>query len=243
MESHANYMALGRANNAMEKISKLTHFACWDHSITRPIEHSFLNVIDCSPLPPPVAQRQSSNKLPVAFKYRRLVLITFGSYVSEPLLAKATSKIIPIMISFCDQNNYLLVHVTKTSKSYQSGNYYAHSSSEYLDYTTTCMQCDLVIFTGSICLQNICASHGVPMLFVPFLPEQYFWAKNYIDLAQVHYIDPVRLDETLFILKDNEFIIEHIIKKGKASLKLKKPNLPCFADELLKKYLSTAQSD
>jgi hypothetical protein len=48
-----------------------------------------------------------------------------------------------------------------------------------------------VIFTGSMCLQLECIKTGTPMLFVPYLTEQYFWAKNYKATHNREYLDPL----------------------------------------------------
>ena len=73
-------------------------------------------------------------------------------------------------------------------------------------------RCALVVTTGSVCLANICYLCRVPMLFVPILNEQHFWAKNYehftgvapvdvLAVAQAHPQPDDQLAELLAVLR------------------------------------------
>ena len=47
----------------------------------------------------------------------------------------------------------------------------------------------MLITTGSYCIVHLALLYHVPMLFVPVLTEQYFWAKNYQQQTGIPYID------------------------------------------------------
>ena len=49
--------------------------------------------------------------------------------------------------------------------------------------------CRYVVTTGSICLVNVALYHGIPLLFIPMLNEQYMWAKNFQMQCGVPYVD------------------------------------------------------
>lgn len=59
----------------------------------------------------------------------------------------------------------------------------------FVPYEDLLPEVALVAFTGSLCLQMSCYRYAVPMLYVPVLTEQYFWAKNYQHFTRVKYVD------------------------------------------------------
>ena len=52
-------------------------------------------------------------------------------------------------------------------------------TSEYLSHEWIVPRAHCVLTTGSVCLANICYYFKKPMIFLPILNEQFFWAKNY----------------------------------------------------------------
>lgn len=54
-----------------------------------------------------------------------------------------------------------------------------HITSQFLLHEWLVPKCRCVLTTGSVCLVNLCYYYEKPMLFMPILHEQYFWAKNY----------------------------------------------------------------
>lgn len=60
-----------------------------------------------------------------------------------------------------------------------------------LPYASVLSGARLLVTTGSYCIQHLALLHGVPMLFVPVLTEQYFWAKNYQHHTGTKYLDNV----------------------------------------------------
>ena len=94
----------------------------------------------------------------------------------------------------------------------------------YIPYEYVVPRCKLVVFTGSVCLQNICMYHSTPMLFVPVLNEQFFWARNYKHHTGIDYIDfqkppsPTRAANVLTAaMKPNTYLLrvqESMRKRG-----------------------------
>ena len=65
---------------------------------------------------------------------------------------------------------------------------------DYVPYRALVQYCELVCFTGSVCLQNECWYQKCNMLFVPLLSEQYLWAKLYRHHTGVPFIDHLTYD-------------------------------------------------
>lgn len=64
---------------------------------------------------------------------------------------------------------------------------YVHKG--HLPYESIVTRVSLVVFTGSVCLQMVCHKNATPMVIVPYLTEQYFWAKNYQHFTATPYLD------------------------------------------------------
>ena len=62
----------------------------------------------------------------------------------------------------------------------------------YIPYPWIVKRSQLVIFTGSACLQTICHEYGKPMFFVPVLSEQFFWAKAHRHKTGIDYMNIFR---------------------------------------------------
>ena len=215
-ESHNRYYALSQAG-AMTKIQKITHLACWDHSATREIEplHG-IRVVKCRSLvPPPSSGSNAILANNLLKRKQKIVLVTFGSYANEPLLLKAAKILLSVLLRWSESNDALIVHVSKEPFADDGLHYHRHDPKIFLDYATLVMHCVLVVFTGSICLQNASLSCCTAMLFVPFLPEQYFWAKNYQDMTRVAFVDPLDLINSVPM---HENITRDIIQRGQKSM-------------------------
>ena len=77
-------------------------------------------------------------------------------------------------------------------------------------------KCRFIVTTGSICLVNIALFNAVPMVIVPLLTEQFFWAKNYYQQTGVPYVD----------VKDaNESVVDQV---RSATLALQQPRVASF---------------
>lgn len=135
-------------------------------------------------------------------KYNGLILVSFGTFATSSGLKDRVKKILKALQNYCKENNlYVIYHignVTDKLKDYCADNsQYASKDLDriicykgFIPYGTIVPQCKFVIFTGSTCLQTTCLYNKTPMIFVPLLTEQYFWAKNYKIQTGVDYIKP-----------------------------------------------------
>jgi len=73
-----------------------------------------------------------------------------------------------------------------------------------------------LLTTGSYCIQHLALYYNVPMLFVPVLTEQYFWAKNYKQHTGIPYINNMNYT------KENILFVFNTIESILSSSKLKK---------------------
>lgn len=104
----------------------------------------------------------------------RIIYVTFGSYANA--IAPFIEGFLVRLVEFCRKTNHVaFVHnVPGIAPSpiirVQEG---------YVPYESIVPHSALVVFTGSVCLQTVCHHNSTPMLFVPVLAEQFFWARNY----------------------------------------------------------------
>lgn len=188
----------------------LTFLACWDLGATRPIEPMRgIRVVETAPLVPhDPTRRRLPRTLACALAddpgqpRRRRALVTFGSFSDVPLVRDAARALLRLLLDAVDQVVLLtplrsLAGLLPASSSAARAELVLHDADRYVSYAALVPRVDLVVFTGSLCLQNACLAHGVPMLFVPLLTEQHFWARNYEARAGVPAVDPRRLAATL----------------------------------------------
>jgi hypothetical protein len=135
-------------------------------------------------------------------EHNGLVLVSFGTFATSSGLKDRVIKILEALQTYCSENNmYVIYHIGNISdklKDYCVGeSFYARDDLKriicykgFIPYGTIITQCKFVVFTGSTCLQTTCLYNKTPMIFVPLLTEQYFWAKNYKILTDVDYIKP-----------------------------------------------------
>ena len=167
-----------------------------------------------STLPSDFAAFVNSCKRGVNGRCRSIAFVSFGSFGHHPRLRVAAANIARILI---DEHDYAVVfhETSKTvldSKDAGSEDVYAvlnddgaendeqyakrkyersarfHVYRGFVSYDDVVQTVDLVAFTGSMCLQLKCLISRVPMIFVPLLTEQYFWAKNYKHFTGMPYI-------------------------------------------------------
>lgn len=117
----------------------------------------------------------------------KVIFVSFGSYL--PHLLKKIPLFLNILEHACIENDlYAIFHdESKQTAGLTSRRVRIHTT--FVPYPSIVKHCLLVCFTGSACLQNVCWIHKCRMLFVPYLPEQYFWAKLYRRHTHVDYID------------------------------------------------------
>jgi hypothetical protein len=165
-------------DDVINKFSLVHNIIAWDtlsvHKITPSIKEMHVNTIGAI-----IDWPENTKKLPVNIdcisNKKQIIFVTFGSYTKHKYIKDNISILLSDLEIYCKKNQ-------DTHVIYHNGNYnsdYVTSFTGYIPYQKIVPKCKLVIFTGSLCLQNICLYHKTPMLFVPLLTEQYFWAKNY----------------------------------------------------------------
>lgn len=183
-----------------EFLKKMNHIMCFDNKLVPNIDYIIpnLRIINVGLIIP------SIHDVPIERYVRkwinrytnRIIFISFGSY------SKHVLEIFPNLLEMieyaCIQNGlYAFLHDTLgffTSTRNNNSRLFIYS--KYISYNAIVPNCKLVCFTGSICLQNICYRYNCRMLFVPYIPEQYFWAKIYKMHTGVDYVDSYVLNNS-----------------------------------------------
>lgn len=158
-----------------EPLLKREHFR---HKLQITRLGSMLPMLGNPELPPKVQRFLTKHKT------KRKLFMTFGSFV-QPFEQHGFLK---LLLHILDQLPDVCVIFLGKSKQVVASNRVL-SFDGYLSYLRIVPRCDVVMFTGSICLQNIAWKYATPMIFIPHLNEQYFWAKNYERLTNIPYID------------------------------------------------------
>lgn len=117
-----------------------------------------------------------------------LVFMTFGS-MNVPNIKSLVYVVyralqqqdIPMKLLVQGNKKQLRIHSKQNLLIYQ-GN---------ISYSSILSKTRLLITTGSYCIQHLALLFRVPMLFVPILTEQYFWAKNYQYHTDTPYLEKV----------------------------------------------------
>lgn len=175
-----------------ETMSKLNHIICWDKSVVPKLDLVYKdnNVQYAGAL----ISNDIKNTKPAfnddlnAFikSKKSIIYITFGTYGNSEELNKVLPKLIKLLGIYCEENNYGVIYHASNDK-YQNISW-LYKVNGFLKYEEVVPLCKLVIFTGSVCLQNICLYNATPMLMIPILVEQYFWSKNYKHFTGVQFI-------------------------------------------------------
>jgi hypothetical protein len=181
-------------------LKRAEHIYCWDAQITPLIQplfskesvhiHHLGSIYDERKLgithwynhsnkaehsPPIAIQRFMTHSRP-------LVLVSFGSYALE----KEVMKLLPVVILLTIECGYnVLFHAAvklgalATLKKIIPESPFVYIHHGWIPYEWIVPKCSRVMFTGSVCLQTICLYNQIPMIFIPMLAEQFFWARNY----------------------------------------------------------------
>jgi UDP:flavonoid glycosyltransferase YjiC (YdhE family) len=178
---------------------KVQHLFCWDKAVTRSIEPAFkasLNVHQPGTLyTPRYAAKawyspEKSSKAPAALlkwlKDAPTLLVSFGSYSASQALQVAQ----PLMLRVLDEFGIrVLYHATNAEAAAAVENTpHRRVHQGWLPYEWAVPRCAAVLFTGSVCLQSVCAYNATPMIFCPLLAEQFFWARNYQAMTGTPYV-------------------------------------------------------
>ena len=190
------------------KFRKLHHVVCYDKNIVPQLKHfkqSSLKITNVGGLlgkdigkPPRIDKNTNLFKFMDDCKQTRsdIIFLTFGSYGGVPAAANASIRLLELLPGFCAANNAkVLFHNGGVLSPSQSR--HIRVINGFVPYETIVKKAKLVIFTGSVCLQNICLYNATPMLFFPILSEQFFWAKNYTYHTRVPFINYHAWEDTL----------------------------------------------
>jgi hypothetical protein len=114
---------------------------------------------------------------------KKIVYVTFGSYATT--LERFIERFVVRLVEFCKTTGHVaLVHNVPGI----APSPFINVQECFIPYEAVVPHCALVVFTGSVCLQNVCLRHATPMLFVPVLAEQFFWARNYKHFTGVPFL-------------------------------------------------------
>jgi len=195
-----NKLSYGIVKNMFDlrrDLGKVQHVLCYDREITPVFEPSFPShfvkihtlgsIYNEKPLdakrwynPKKSSERSPPESLTTFMKLKSpMVMMSFGSYSTNDLLFTLLPFIVKAVI---DCGFKILFHSPTESKKLIGilepySNIYLQEG--WLPYEWAVPHCGFVIFTGSVCLQTICLYNQCPMIFVPLLAEQFFWARNY----------------------------------------------------------------
>ena len=179
------------------KIAHLNHILCWDPKVTKKLEinqKEFDKVYQIGNIyNKKYFQKKwysinrsdkKNDKLEKWIDEGPTVFMSFGTFCSNVELM----KILPNLLNFLEKTGVrVLFHLTTSEFNIRESNLRkVHKG--WLPYEWVVPKCSAVIFTGSVCLQSICIFNKKPMIFVPLLAEQFFWAKNYKAMTGTPYI-------------------------------------------------------
>lgn len=179
-----------RSESVMDVYFKVHHVMCWHKSLMPKLAtHKRMSMIYAGTLLPPHIDKNKSVPRVIQSELRRpnanIIFVSFGSYVNSALMQRITPLLIQFLETYCESHagfKVIFHNGTHASK-------HVVSVKGYVPYEVLVPRSKLVVFTGSACLQNICMYHGVPMLFMPQLNEQFFWARLYKRNTGVEYIN------------------------------------------------------
>jgi UDP:flavonoid glycosyltransferase YjiC (YdhE family) len=186
-------IAMLKGNNItlQQTLKNLNHFMCWDKFSVPKLDYIFedLNVTYMGALINknviPVKLPKDVNKFIKSKK--KIIYMTFGSYSNSEYLRPIFPGLMKLLEAYCVKNNAGCIYHVPNVSAFKNSDWLLNTTG-FLQYEAIVRVSDLVIFTGSLCLQNICLSLATPMVMVPILTEQYFWSKNYQYFTGVPYI-------------------------------------------------------
>jgi UDP:flavonoid glycosyltransferase YjiC (YdhE family) len=162
--------------------NNITHLMCMNNVVVpkyKPeynLDYYRLNSIIDDNLRSKIAPLPSDNivKMINENKDKKLAMLSFGSFGKIKEVRNNIGKILNIL----DKSGYIIIF-HQPPKDYDLSKYKnIIPVNEYIPYEWIVDFLDLVIFTGSICLQDICIYKQTKMIMCPILSEQFLWAKN-----------------------------------------------------------------
>jgi hypothetical protein len=122
-----------------------------------------------------IAPTLEVQKLVESLKGENLVMLSFGSFGKIP---EVRDNLYKILDTFEKSKYTVIFHqppkdldISKYSK--------IKVVNGFIPYPWIVKYLELVVFTGSICLQDTCILNKTKMIMCPLLSEQFLWAKNY----------------------------------------------------------------
>jgi UDP:flavonoid glycosyltransferase YjiC (YdhE family) len=140
----------------------------------KPIEH-LSNIVDThlkTPVIPDVLHNFVSTKTP-------LVYMSFGSFKIPKSL---NLQIIKALLN----QGYRVIYHGKLDTIIQDENLLIYTT--FISHEWIIPKCSMIVSSGSYCMTSIANYHGVPIVHVPILLEQVFWAKLYAYNTSTKYI-------------------------------------------------------
>tara|TARA_B100000963_G_C22576677_1_gene648777 strand:+ start:167 stop:1480 length:1314 start_codon:yes stop_codon:yes gene_type:complete len=173
---------------------RVTHINCFSDPYINEPTYGFnnLKIETIGPFLPLIEKRDLPSSLKSWMKQiprdSRLLFFTLGSFSN--VLIKLLPNILKEFISYCEKYQYFLIFQDDFSKNdYSQKSPQLYLSRDFISYPSIVPLCDLVIFTGSLCLQNICFNYLKPMLFIPYLIEQFLWGRVYKKYTKIPFYD------------------------------------------------------
>lgn len=200
-----------RVESAVDLLGSLYHLLAWPPSLVPPIIPAnddmrlipvSYNMFTQNPQKRPgvTPKEDKGRKLPQEVlrfvqthqQRKPLIFMSFGSFVKIPHFR----ALIPYLVHELVQTHAVIVH--KTWKNNDNDEDICPSASRqkdcyvhegFIDYDKIIPDMTIVMGSGSYGLQTVCLKHQKPMIMVPIITEQYFWAKNFQYFTGVYYID------------------------------------------------------
>lgn len=188
------------------KLLKVHHVFCWDKTVTMPIIPAYkgLRVHQPGALYTPTyklarwynPKAQNENDAPptlyawlkqASTDNQPVVLVSFGSYSAITIIKQLQQFILRSLLKCGAKVLYHAPNEALANEFTDSEDLKVHNG--WLPYEWIVPHCATVVFTGSACLQSVCNYNAVPMIYVPLLSEQFFWARNYKAMTGTSYIN------------------------------------------------------
>ena len=179
-------------NDVENEVTKHLHVCCWPKGMIAskisPLGNTDRMIVMNAGIPLKCTKKTVKTKTRLREKVQKWIkkstkpvcLFTLGSFVKK-LTPKAVQKVVDSLSAYC----ILFLNMKVDDILVPSD---ALPVRGFVDYNWIVPKVGLVVFTGSVCLQYVCICNETPMVMVPQLPEQYFWARNYKKLTGTPYI-------------------------------------------------------
>lgn len=221
-----------RSADTEQVFRSLHHVFCWDDALVPQLQLGYrgLHVHKAGALLSDGTQKKvvrAGNPVlrDLVAKHKNIIFVSFGTYGGSELLKPQLGNLLRALHAFCVAKKHVVIFHNGSSL-IPPGLTTIHAVDGYVPYEYIVPKSKLVIFTGSVCLQNISFFYEVPMVFFPVLIEQFYWAKNYEHHTGVPYIDyqaaslPELFDGFLKkAMKRNRFVhkVSRSLRKGKSA--------------------------